>query len=80
LDGFAGSTYRDFVTGAGGNVGISGVKQVVEAFPEKQVGKIFLEDIWDLHPFSRSTDKFFGNRLNAALKKSIGTKNEKNYG
>lgn len=62
----------DFVTGAGGRVRFDSAGRFTEE--GDLVGNIFLEDVWDLHPFSRRGNKVLSNQINKYLKDAIGTK------
>jgi hypothetical protein len=72
----------DAVTGAGGGINsiISKTKHISTG-PNTATnhGYVIMEDVWDLHPFSRVDDKVFENRINDKLKYNIGSGALKRY-
>lgn len=72
----------DAVTGAGGGINsvISKTKHISTG-PNTATnhGYVIMEDVWDLHPFSRFNGKLFENRLNDKLKYNIGSGTLKRY-
>lgn len=72
----------DAVTGAGGGINsiISKTKRISTG-PNTVTnhGYVIMEDVWDLHPFSRFDDKVFENRINDKLRYNIGSGALKRY-
>ena len=72
----------DAVTGAGGGINSIILKtKHVSTGPNTAAnhGYVIMEDVWDLHPFSRVDDKVFENRINDKLRYNIGSLALKRY-
>lgn len=71
----------DAVTGAGGGINsiVSRTKRIsTNPNTITNHGYVIMEDVWDLHPFSRNTDKLISDRINKKLKEGLGSSKLKN--
>jgi hypothetical protein len=72
----------DAVTGAGGGINSIILKtKRISTSPNTVTnhGYVIMEDIWNLHPFSRVDNKVFENRINNKLRYNIGSEALKRY-